>query len=84
MKTTRDAVRPDLVTDALVHRGLVQPDTGDAAGRVRDVLGGGRALNAPRTDAERSGPDAELVGAGPDDEEDLIYGDSGQDHGSID
>lgn len=84
MKTTRDAARPDLVMDALVHRGLVQPDAGKGEGRVRDVLGGGRAAAAPRTDAERSGPDAELVGAGPDDEEDLVHGDSGQDHGSID
>lgn len=81
MKTTQEPVRPDLVTDALVHRGLVQPH---ASAGPRDVLGGGRALDAPRTDAERSGPDAELVGAGPDDEDDLVHGDSGQDHGSID
>ncbi|UNX55287.1 hypothetical protein MF406_03170 [Georgenia sp. TF02-10] len=74
--------RPELVNDALVHRGLVSPDaTLDPP--VRDLRGGGRAAGAPRTDAERSGPDAELVGAGPDDEDDYVHGDSGQDDGTF-
>jgi hypothetical protein len=73
--------RPDLVTEALVHRGLVRPDQDVEHSGSRDVLGGGRAANAPRTDEERSGPDAELVGAGPEKEEDFVHGDSGQDDG---
>ncbi|MFC7404490.1 hypothetical protein [Georgenia alba] len=64
--------RPDLVTEALVHRGLVRPDEEDD--RSRDVLSGGRAAGAPRTDAERFASDDELVGAGPDEEEDFVYG----------
>ena len=80
----RESVRrPDLVTEALVHRGLVRPDQDVDRYRSRDVLGGGRPSGAPRTDAERSGPDAELVGAGPDVEEDFVHGDSGQDDGFI-
>ncbi|MPV38453.1 hypothetical protein [Georgenia subflava] len=80
MITREPGQRPDLVTDALVHRGLVLPAHSAAA---RDVLAGGRATAAPRTDAERSGPDAELVGAGPDVEDDFVHGESGQDAGSI-
>lgn len=88
MEPTRSTARPALVEEALIHRGLVQPEGVNATeqARVRDVLGGGRAAGAPRTDADvkRYGPDAELVGAGPDDEDDLVYGDSGQDDGYID
>ena len=82
--TPREPVRrPDLVTEALVHRGLVRPDQDVDRYRSRDVLAGGRAANAPRTDEERSGPDVELVGAGPEKEEDFVHGDSGQDDGFI-
>ncbi|MFD1719798.1 hypothetical protein [Georgenia deserti] len=71
--------RPDLVTEALVHRGLVQPDADDEERRQRDVLSGGRASGAPKTDVERFANDNELVGAGPDEEEDFVYGRSRDD-----
>ncbi|WP_341359413.1 hypothetical protein V5H98_17045 [Georgenia sp. M64] len=82
-ETTREpGWRPELVNDALVHRGLVRPEEhGDHP--VRDLLKGGRAAGAPRTDAESYGRDSELVGAGPDDEDEFVHGDSGQDSGSI-
>ncbi|MFH5824920.1 hypothetical protein [Georgenia sp. AZ-5] len=78
------ARRRDLVTGALLYRGLLQPEGVNATERgvARDVLSGGRARQAPRTDQERSLKDAELVGAGPDEDE-LIHGDSGQDDGAI-
>ncbi|TRW45608.1 hypothetical protein [Georgenia yuyongxinii] len=88
MTPTPTVPRPALVEDALIHRGLVQPEGVNATERtrVRDVLSGGKAGKAPRTDADAKqyGPDAELVGAGPDKEEDFVHGDSGQDDGSID
>ncbi|WP_127126511.1 hypothetical protein [Georgenia sp. SYP-B2076] len=84
MSTRAPGWRPDLVRNALIHRGLVQPEGVNATerARVRDVLGGGIASNAPRTDEERWGRDAELVGAGPDDDE-LFQDDSGQDDGKM-
>lgn len=71
--TRHDPVRrPGLVTEALRHRGLVSPEAEEAY--VRDVLAGGRATGAPRTDAERFAADDELVGAGPEEQEDFVYG----------
>lgn len=64
--------RPGLVTEALRHRGLVRPEQGGES--ARDVLAGGRATGAPRTDAERFAADDELVGAGPEEQEDFVYG----------
>ncbi|GAA4414663.1 hypothetical protein GCM10023169_00210 [Georgenia halophila] len=80
--TRHDPVeRPGLVTEALVHRGLVNPDQDEDERRSRDVLGGGRAAAAPRSDVERFDRDGELVGAGPDEEDDYVYGRT-QDDGS--
>lgn len=71
--TRHDPIRrPGLVTEALRHRGLVRPEVEKE--NARDVLAGGRATSAPRTDAERFAADEELVGAGPEEQEDFVYG----------
>lgn len=71
--TRHDPVRrPGLVTEALRHRGLLSTEADEDT--ARDVLAGGHATSAPRTDAESFAADEELVGAGPEEQEDFVYG----------